>query len=180
MTPSEEARLKIIESFGFEAITCVSNLGYMYGINKDGDIFSVRKMGILSRSKNNLGYEQVYLTELHKGRGQWHRLHRLVASHYIPNPHNLSDVNHKNGKKDDNRVDNLEWMSHSDNIMHSYNVLGRIRTGRGGKKLLCTTTGKEFPSLNAACEEYDLKASNVCMCCKGKLKSTKGYSFKYI
>lgn len=57
--------------------------------------------------------------------GKWYYAHRLVASHYILNPGNLSDVNHKDGNKAYNWVENLEWVSHRDNIQHSYDVLGR-------------------------------------------------------
>lgn len=62
---------------------------------------------------------------MHMIHKKWHYTHRLVAEHFIPNPKKLSDVNHKNGIKSDNRVENLEWMSHSDNIRHSYTALGR-------------------------------------------------------
>lgn len=52
-------------------------------------------------------------------------VHRLVATAFVPNPYHLKDVNHKNGKKDDNTVTNLEWVTRSENVLHSYRVLGR-------------------------------------------------------
>lgn len=61
-------------------------------------------------------------------------IHRLVAESYIPNPNNLPEVNHKDGDKLNNNVSNLEWITKSNNIKHSYDVLKRIRKGAKGEK----------------------------------------------
>ena len=64
-----------------------------------------------------LGYQQIKIV------GKMYLLHRLIAIGFIPNPNNLPEVNHKNGIKTDNRVENLEWCTKSENIRHA------IKTG---------------------------------------------------
>lgn len=62
------------------------------------------------------GYVRVNLSS--GGKVKAHKIHRLVAQAYIPNPDNLSDINHLDEDKSNNSVDNLEWCSHKDNCNH--------------------------------------------------------------
>lgn len=73
----------------------------------------------ISTSYDKDGYVQ--LTLKYKNR----RAHRIIAEKYIPNPENKPCVNHKNGIKDDSRIENLEWVTYSENEKHSYDVLGK-------------------------------------------------------
>lgn len=150
----------------------------LYYINNVGVVYSVKSKRYLKAAKHNLGYLQYYLTNF-TGGGAWYKAHRLVALQFIPNPFNLADVNHKNGIKDDNRVENLEWMSHKDNIKHSYNTLGRVHDGsHSNVKCLCVTTGVEYASMKDAALATGCYLSNISACCSGRLKSTKGLVFK--
>lgn len=62
-------------------------------------------------------------------------LHRLVAEHFVPNPDGKPNVNHKDGDKHNNAADNLEWVTHQENVDHSWNVLGKS-SGRKPKSSL--------------------------------------------
>lgn len=104
--------------------TCLFNDKYLIGDN--GTLKSLIRQNS-NRFKDDIvkgltkpdGYKMYWIKD------KWHYSHRLVAIHFIPNPDNLSDVNHKDGNKSNNSINNLEWMSHKDNIIHSYKVLNR-------------------------------------------------------
>lgn len=69
-------------------------------------------------------------------------VHRLVAETFIPNPNNLPCVNHRDGDKSNNSVDNLEWSSYSDNLQHAYDVLKRVVNATKIKKRACKSINK--------------------------------------
>lgn len=91
-----------------------------YEVSDDG--FVRGKRGKLNPFPDKQGYSQVKLSNIEGRKNQ--KVHRLVATAFIPNPLNLSDVNHKDGKKSRNPVDNLEWSTRSDNLLHRSRVLG--------------------------------------------------------
>ena len=95
-----------------------------YFVTKDGKVFGVKGYEMkLNAGKS--GYFQVRSTRLNKT----FSVHRMVAETYISNPENKSDVNHINGIKTDNRIENLEWVTRSENMKHSIYVLGKKPKG---------------------------------------------------
>ena len=70
------------------------------------------------------GYKVVYLYDYKTKKGRLKPVHRLVAQAYIPNTENKPCVNHKDGIKTNNNLDNLEWVTHKENMRHAIEVLG--------------------------------------------------------
>ena len=91
-----------------------------YEIGTQGTARSLKfgKVKVLSPSPNKNGYLRVCLRI--DGKQTVRQIHRLVAEAFIPNPLNLPEVNHINGGKTDNRVENLEWMTKADNLRHAH------------------------------------------------------------
>lgn len=120
-----------------------------YLVTKSGVVFDFVKGRVLTRTVNSRGYLTVSLQDKSGNRKNIF-LHRIVATAFISNPNHYPCVNHKNGDKTDNRVENLEWCSYEDNINHAY-VMGLHGTRRRATKyaVYCIETKELFPSIFA-------------------------------
>lgn len=103
-----------------------------YTLYEDGHVFSQDHNSFLAIRKNKAGY--LFFTTYKNNIGKHHSLHRELALAFIPNPLNLKCVNHKDGNKFNNSLENLEWCSYSQNIIHAYNNnLRRTKSVSGHK-----------------------------------------------
>ena len=107
-----------------------------YEVSSDGRVRSNKKKTpiILKPSLSRSGYPRVVLCA-RDGSKQNKTVHRVVAETYIPNPENKPQVNHKDGIKANNTIDNLEWTTASENIQHSFDVLNKVHQNGGTNKL---------------------------------------------
>lgn len=93
-----------------------------YAVSSWGRIVSFKfgKKRIKKGCPTMKGYVGIHV--ITKGVRKWFSVHRLVAIAFLPNPNNLPEVNHKDGNKANNCVDNLEWVTHLDNAKHASNM----------------------------------------------------------
>ena len=137
--------------------------------NLDGKVRNSRTGRILKQSRNKkTGYCTVMLNK--DGKGKTFYVHRLVATMFIPNANNYSDVNHKNENKQNNSVNNLEWLPHKQNVKYSQ-----------ARKVRCIETGQVFDSCGDAAKWCGLKNhTSIIQCCQGVYKTTGGYHWEYV
>ena len=92
--------------------------GGIYVVYENGDVLSIKKNRLLPHHSNGKGYMAV--NTFINGVQKREYVHRLVALCFIPNPYSYQDVNHIDGRKDNNDKSNLEWVSRKQNIVHAY------------------------------------------------------------
>lgn len=172
-------------------------LGGRYLLSADGEVYSLVSRGALRKSPLRLvprkcpaGYLAVALWD--GSSYQYPRVHRLVATAFVPNPQGKPVVNHLNGNKLDNRADNLEWCTASENAQHAYNTglkkPPRAMTGKfnalhpRSRPIRQLTLGgeliREFPSIHEAGRQ-GFHMSNIVSALKGRTQTSSGYRWEY-
>ena len=108
------------------------------------------------------------------------RVHRMVAETWIPNPNHYRDVNHINGDKTDNRVENLEWVTHSENMYHAYRTgLRKAAGGRKGTPIRIVETGVVYESTAECARRIGGSHGAIWECLVGRRSTHLGYHFEY-
>lgn len=148
-----------------KAILKLDNEDTDYIIFSDGQIYSNKTNKYLAGNINNTGYKMVTLS--HNKKKKAYPIHRLIALTFLDNPNNLPVVNHKDGNKLNNNISNLEWVSYSENKVHSDNVLKNINGAGKRNKIIIdvknSSNWKQFENTNYYVskegEIYNIKTS---------------------
>lgn len=151
---------------GYEGVLQASNLGRLRTI----------RVRILKPFKNRDGY-LIGTVDLNGTRIR-HGVHRFVAEAFLPNPDRKDQVNHINGDKSDNRLENLEWATCQENNLHRR----RLIHGSGGRQerpVVCPDTGEWFPSMTAAGKATGTPVHYIIKVCKHQRNSTMGRRWDY-
>lgn len=166
---------------GYEGLYQVSNFGRVKSLNYR----YTEKEGILKPIKNKDGYLYVGLWKNRKGKK--FRVHKLVASVFIPNdnPIEKTEINHKDENPSNNHFNNLEWVTPKENCNYGTRNkrLSKKLKGKGIKPILQYTLDgefiKEWESIKQASEELYITHSNIGRCCRGEQKKCGGFLWKY-
>lgn len=180
---------------GFEGLYEISNLGNIRSLDR---LVKHSKSGfrkchgkIIAKRIGDSGY---YFSMLYKDGKYYHvQIHRAVASAFVKNPDSKPQVNHINADKLDNRCENLEWCTASENMKHAYsnNLIPLDKIGKKGAENNSARkveqynpeTGEsvaKFGTMKEAAEALGVSVSGICNVCSGYRRSCRGFYFRYI
>ena len=184
---------------GFEGLYEISNYGNLKSKDRIVHYLGKNQFGTYPATKlfkgkmitPVLNQHKYYQVALYKNGKSFNKLvHQLVAEAFIPNPENKPTVNHKDGNKINNKVENLEWATAKEQTYHSINVLGHkfyitqqcrdARKYKSQQKRVRKSDGKEFNSIKEASNGDENLRKHISDVCKGRRHFAGGYSWEYI
>lgn len=144
----------------------IPNYEGLYEVSNLGRIKSLRTNKLMKPHIINRGYYDVCLSK--NGVAKHYLVHRLVCEAFCEKPEGKDVVDHINGRKTDNRSQNLRWTSQKENVRRGNRVRPVVRGD-----------GKYYETLQSVTED-GFNAPSVCECCQGKFKTHHGYEWAYV
>lgn len=175
---------------GYNGLYQISNFGRVKSLTRISSYYNalygkekqrIRKAHIMKTHTPKNRYTSVVLTK--NGVEKTFTIHRLVAEAFIPNLENKEQVNHIDGNKSNNCVDNLEFCTPSENNKHAFDT-GLNKPHNQRKVNQYDLNNNYIKTWNSIIEflkenNINLKNSGITSCCKGKQKTAYGYKWKY-
>ena len=165
---------------GYEGLYQVSNLGNVKSLSR----YHHKKEQILKPNLKNDGYYETTL--LKNGKPKWIRTHRLVAMAFIPNLENKPQINHKDGNKLNNCVENIEWVTNQENIDHAIKMGLEKLNGHENPNTkpidqydLNGNFIKHWKCIKYAADKLKIHQSKISMACNNHIKTAGGYIWKF-
>ena len=149
-----------------------------YSVSTEGEVRKDTTNYILSQSSQQ---DYKFVSLIINGKQKRMRVHRMVALTFIDNPDNKPYVNHINGKRYDNNVENLEWVTPSENIQHAVDT-GLFKSGRTRAVIQYNLNGEQmatFESASEAARQTGGSQSKITMCCRRQRDSANDYQWRY-
>ena len=149
-----------------------------YSVSTEGEVRKDTTNYILSQSSQQ-DYKFVGL--IINGKQKRMRVHRMVALTFIDNPDNKPYVNHIKGNRSDNNVENLEWVTPSENTQHAVDT-GLFKSGRARAVVQYNLNGEQmatFESASEAARQTGGSQSKITMCCRRQRDSANDYQWRY-
>ena len=171
-----------------------SSINSKYEVNELGQVRHILKKNILKGYKTKDGYQRFCMYDENTFRKDQY-CHVLVATEFLENPNNHKEVNHKNFNKFDNRVENLEWVSHEMNMEHWRHAQDfytinepelKINKNRFEQKIpvgqysLDGQLIKIFPSYTQAEKELNISSGTISLAARGKRHTAGGFIWRDI
>ena len=163
-----------------------------YLVSNYGRVFSLLKKRYLAIQMSDQGYCWVKLVGKN-GKRRLELIHRLVALAFIPNPEGKPQINHKNCIRNDNRVENLEWMTHQENQDYKWKTDEQTKIRETSRELMkkmnrkkygynpveCIETGEVFDSTYEASKAKGGQCGNIKKVCDGERHTCNGYHWRW-
>ena len=151
----------------------------LYQVSDLGRVKRVTTNRILKQAKHHGGYMRVDLCK--NGKRKAHKIHRLVAQAFIPNPENKLQVNHIDENKTNNIISNLEWLTAKENNNHGTRIERAIISNQKQVKAIDIANGEYnyYESIKDCGRKLGIDPSSITKQLKSKLRQTGGYVFEY-
>lgn len=142
-----------------------------YIVSSDGKVAK-----ILKGDDNGKGYRFIKFPN-----GERMYIHQIVAKTFIKNPNDYNVINHKDGNKSNNKIDNLEWCTYSHNNKESYRIgLRKPTYVKVVQKDLYGNIIKEWDSMSDIAKTLNITYQEISKCCRGERKTSHGYKWEYL